>query len=126
MHTSVTVDAMIIDAAGNLICGIILIFDLHHDSIWFIGHTPECSAIILEKKSGLFAVQNISLYVLTILLDRFSIIVKSKVIIVDLFVIAAAALLTKARTEQKLGPQSGTSFGQLFGCFGATETISDL
>ena len=41
---------------------------------------------------------------LTILLDRFSIIVNDKVIIVDGFVIAAAALLTKAGTGQKPGP----------------------
>ena len=45
---------------------------------------------------------------LTILLDRFSITVNDKVKIVDGFVIAAAALLTKAGTGQKSGPQSGT------------------
>ena len=44
----------------------------------------------------------------TILLDRFSIIVSDKVIIVDGFVIAAAALLTKAGTGQKPEIQSGT------------------
>ena len=57
--------------------------------------------------SSLFIVQNISLYVLTISLDRFSIIVSDKVIIVDGFVLTAAALLTKAGTGQKPGPQSG-------------------
>ena len=42
---------------------------------------------------------------LTILLDRFSIIVSDKVMIVDGFAIAAEALLKKARAGQKPGPQ---------------------
>ena len=85
-----------------------IIFDLN--SIVFDSFVIPLSVvtIILEQKSSLFDVQNISLYVLTILLDRFSIIVNDKVIIVDGFVKAAAALLTKAGTGQKPGPQSGT------------------
>ena len=55
---------------------------------------------------------------------RFSIIVNSKVIIFDRFVMAAAVLLTKAGTEIRHFFLR-TFRTQYLGCFGATETISD-